>query len=35
MRQGIKKEELQEFLKDANFAQTLLALRDMFQKNHI
>ena len=35
MRQGAKKEELQTFLKDLNFAQTLLALRDMFQKNHI
>jgi hypothetical protein len=35
MRDGAKKEELQEFLKESNFAQTLLALRDMFQKNQI
>jgi hypothetical protein len=35
MRSGISKEELQGFLKDANFAQVLLALRDMFQRNHI
>ena len=35
MREGAAKEQLQDFLKEANFAQTLLALRDMFQKNHI
>jgi hypothetical protein len=35
MRDGASKEDLQEFLKESNFAQTLLALRDMFQKNDI
>ena len=29
------REELQRFLKEVNFAQTLLALRDMFQRNAI
>jgi hypothetical protein len=35
MRSGVAKEELQEYLKDSNFAQILLALRDMFQRNQI
>jgi hypothetical protein len=35
MREGSSKEQLQDYLKEANFAQILLALRDMFQKNHI
>lgn len=35
MREGAAKDQLQDFLKEVNFAQTLLALRDMFQKNHI
>ena len=35
MREGSTKEQLQNYLKEANFAQILLALRDMFQKNHI
>jgi hypothetical protein len=35
MRQGVDKDELQSFLKEANFAQVLLSLRDMFQRNHI
>ena len=35
MRAGVSREELQRFLKDVNFAQTLLALRDMFQRNAI
>ena len=35
MREGAAKEQLQDVLKEVNFAQTLLALRDMFQKNHI
>jgi hypothetical protein len=34
-RLGADKSELQEFLKEANFAKTLLALRDMFQANKI
>jgi len=32
---GASKGELQEFLKECNFAKTLLAMRDMFQKHHI
>jgi hypothetical protein len=35
MRDGISKEELQQYLKESNFAQILLALRDMFQRNEI
>lgn len=35
MREGISKDALQSFLKEVNFAHVLLALRDMFQKNHI
>ena len=35
MRAGVTREELQRFLKEVNFAQTLLALRDMFQRNAI
>jgi hypothetical protein len=35
MRDGSSKEELQEYLKGSNFAQILLALRDMFQRNQI
>jgi hypothetical protein len=34
-REGASKKELQEFLKDTNFAKTLLALRDMFQSNSL
>ena len=32
---GVRKAEIQRFLNDSNFATTLLALRDMFQKNQI
>ncbi len=32
---GAKKSEIQSFLNDSKFATVLLALRDMFQKNHI
>jgi len=32
---GIAKDELQEFLKEVNFAKILLSLRDMFQRNSI
>jgi hypothetical protein len=32
---GVKKAEIQRFLNASNFATTLLALRDMFQRNHI
>jgi len=32
---GIKKAEIQRYLNDSNFATTLLALRDMFQKHQI
>lgn len=32
---GADKAQLQEFLKETNFAKTLLALRDMFQANHL
>ena len=35
MRAGVARDELQRFLKEVNFAQTLLALRDMFQRNAI
>jgi hypothetical protein len=35
MRAGVTRDELQRFLKEVNFAQTLLALRDMFQRNAI
>jgi hypothetical protein len=35
MRDGISKEDLQEYLKESNFAQILLALRDLFQRNEI
>jgi len=35
MREGTPKEEIQEYLKGSNFAQILLALRDMFQRNII
>jgi hypothetical protein len=32
---GVSKEDLQEFLKEANFAKILLSMRDMFQQNSI
>lgn len=32
---GASKGELQAFLKECNFAKTLLAMRDMFQRHHI
>lgn len=32
---GVRKAEIQRYLNDSNFATTLLALRDMFQRNHI
>lgn len=35
VRSGGTKKELQEFLKETNFAKTLLALRDMFQANNL
>ncbi len=35
VREGGTKAELQEFLKESNFAKTLLSLRDMFQNNNI
>jgi hypothetical protein len=35
VRSGADKPELEEFLKETNFAKTLLALRDMFQANNI
>jgi hypothetical protein len=35
VRGGAEKTELQEFLKEINFAKTLLSLRDMFQSNGI
>jgi hypothetical protein len=35
VRSGAERPELQEFLKEINFAKTLLALRDMFQTNGI
>jgi hypothetical protein len=34
-REGIDKKQLQELLKESNFARTLLQLRDMFQANDI
>jgi hypothetical protein len=33
--EGFKKQQVQEYLKEANFAKILLALRDMFQKNNL
>ena len=35
VRAGAERKELQEFLKEINFAKTLLSLRDMFQANNI
>ena len=35
VRAGADRKQLQEFLKEANFAKTLLSLRDMFQANNI
>lgn len=35
MRTGSTREDLQKYLKEVNFAQILLSLRDMFQRNHI
>jgi len=35
VRAGADRKELQEYLKETNFAKTLLALRDMFQANNI
>jgi len=35
VRTGADREEMQEFLKETNFAKTLLALRDMFQANNL
>jgi hypothetical protein len=35
VRGGADRKELQEFLKETNFAKTLLSLRDMFQANNI
>ena len=35
VRAGADRKELQEYLKETNFAKTLLALRDMFQANSI
>jgi len=35
VRGGAERKELQEFLKETNFAKTLLSLRDMFQANSI
>jgi hypothetical protein len=35
VRSGAERKELQEFLKETNFAKTLLSLRDMFQANNI
>ena len=32
---GAAKDDLQEYLKEANFAKILLSLRDMFQKNNV
>lgn len=34
-REGATNKQLQEFLKESNFAKTLLALRDMFQANNL
>jgi hypothetical protein len=35
VRAGAERKELQEYLKETNFAKTLLSLRDMFQANNI
>ena len=35
VRGGAERKELQDFLKETNFAKTLLSLRDMFQANNI
>jgi hypothetical protein len=35
VRAGAERKDLQEFLKESNFAKTLLSLRDMFQANNI
>ena len=35
MGEGIARDELQDFLKSSNFAQVLLSLRDMFQRNNL
>lgn len=35
LQEGLAKEELQDMLKESHFAQILLSLRDMFQKNNI
>lgn len=35
MRDGTNKQELQQYLKECNFAQVLLALRDVFQRNQV
>ncbi|MBW2528370.1 MAG: hypothetical protein JRI23_29615 [Deltaproteobacteria bacterium] len=35
MRAGSTREDLQKYLKEVNFAQILLSLRDMFQRNRI
>jgi outer membrane biosynthesis protein TonB len=35
VRAGAERKELQDFLKETNFAKTLLSLRDMFQANNI
>ncbi len=35
MRDGTGKQELQQYLKECNFAQVLLALRDVFQRNQV
>jgi len=35
VRAGAERKELQDFLKESNFAKTLLSLRDMFQANNI
>ena len=32
---GVARDQLQDYLKEVNFAQILLAMRDMFQRNHI
>jgi hypothetical protein len=35
MKAGVDRKELQEFLKETNFAKTLLSMRDMFKANGI
>jgi hypothetical protein len=35
MNGGIARDQLQDFLKESNFAKVLLSLRDMFQRNGI